>query len=578
MSGTTAERKVSRLARLGGFESKDHELPPDIVLREGERVLGRYTAGASDEPIIFTTLGLRLSSARGWRFLPYEQISGVSALSKDPPADRLSLITGQGEVISFPVRASARTSEAFELVRFLDRARAADRPLHQPMWTHPSVVDLAAKGENPIQVITGRARKMVFEGIEVGWKGPPFDPLALARLRQIELRPESELDDARLVPTGRGFRIEYNPNRPVARIRYSIAHELAHSLFADAGAQTRNRGRDADEWQLELLCNVAAAELLMPIGSLSQALENVPVGVDAILALRERFLVSVEAVAIRLARASATPLAAFAARYVSDDKETGHYELEYVIASPSWLVPRLAGHIVPDRSVVGAATAVGFTARSTEAESWDALGALHVEAIGAPPYPDSLRPRVVGLFWPWDERPVRSSAILYERGDALSPIGTGQKLVAHIVNDKAVAWGGRSFASQVRTTWPTVQASFRAWAAEHGLQLGSIHVAKATDDISVVSLVAQHGYRPTGRPLIRYDALEAGLRALADVAHANAASVHMPRIGTGNAGGNWDLIVGMIEETLVARGIRVTIYDFPSPDPTRSALARRTTS
>ena len=38
----------------------------------------------------------------------------------------------------------------------------------------------------------------------------------------------------------------------------------------------------------------------------------------------------------------------------------------------------------------------------------------------------------------------------------------------------------------------------------------------------------------------------------------------MPRIGTGEAGGSWNIVEGIIQDALVSRGIRVTVYDLPS--------------
>ncbi|THA79646.1 hypothetical protein E6R60_03350 [Streptomyces sp. A0642] len=40
------------------------------------------------------------------------------------------------------------------------------------------------------------------------------------------------------------------------------------------------------------------------------------------------------------------------------------------------------------------------------------------------------------------------------------------------------------------------------------------------------------------------------------------ASVHMPRIGCGLAGGTWSRIEPLIEKRLTGRGIPVTVYDF----------------
>ena len=83
------------------------------------------------------------------------------------------------------------------------------------------------------------------------------------------------------------------------------------------------------------------------------------------------------------------------------------------------------------------------------------------------------------------------------------------------------------------------------------------------DGIVVASMVAQHGYGDSSKPRIRYAALRECLTTLASVAEANQASVHMPRIGTGFAGGNWRVIEDLITEMLVSRGIKVTVYDLP---------------
>ncbi|MFE3494555.1 hypothetical protein [Streptomyces sp. NPDC059175] len=39
------------------------------------------------------------------------------------------------------------------------------------------------------------------------------------------------------------------------------------------------------------------------------------------------------------------------------------------------------------------------------------------------------------------------------------------------------------------------------------------------------------------------------------------ASVHMPRIGCGLAGGRWSRVEPLVVERLVARGVAVTVYD-----------------
>jgi hypothetical protein len=48
------------------------------------------------------------------------------------------------------------------------------------------------------------------------------------------------------------------------------------------------------------------------------------------------------------------------------------------------------------------------------------------------------------------------------------------------------------------------------------------------------------------------------------MAHERAASVHMPRIGCGLAGGEWGRVESIVRDTLCAEGIEVTVYDLPS--------------
>jgi O-acetyl-ADP-ribose deacetylase (regulator of RNase III) len=76
-------------------------------------------------------------------------------------------------------------------------------------------------------------------------------------------------------------------------------------------------------------------------------------------------------------------------------------------------------------------------------------------------------------------------------------------------------------------------------------------------------MVAQHGIRPSaGVPPIRYDALRQCLDELAVQAVALGASVHMPRIGCGLAGGTWPEVEAVVEATLTAAAVPVYVYDF----------------
>ena len=98
-------------------------------------------------------------------------------------------------------------------------------PKNEVNWTHSSVLNFAA-GREPVSVMEMKAKSVALHAMEQGWKGPPFDPIQLAEMLGIKVSATSEVQDARTISDGkRGLHIQYNPNRPRGRIRFSIAHE-----------------------------------------------------------------------------------------------------------------------------------------------------------------------------------------------------------------------------------------------------------------------------------------------------------------------------------------------------------------
>jgi hypothetical protein len=86
----------------------------------------------------------------------------------------------------------------------------------------------------------------VLKARDAGWSGPPYNPLGIADPLKIPVEANSEIADARTVPTDDGVRIEFNPTRSRERVRFSVAHEIAHTLFPDVADQTRHRGGPAN--------------------------------------------------------------------------------------------------------------------------------------------------------------------------------------------------------------------------------------------------------------------------------------------------------------------------------------------
>lgn len=438
-------------------------------------------------------------------------------------------------------------------------------------WSNKSVLEFAGDSD-PVYAVVQRAREVALQAMDQGWTGPPFDPVLLAELLGLTVVPSDDVYDARTLSASPGNTlIEYNPNRPRGRVRYSIAHEVAHTFFPDYRERVRYRSRHhevrGDEGQLETLCNIAAAEILMPVGSLPPIDETL-LRIDKLIGLRKEFDVSMEALLIRVANTSVLRCAAFCASMIEEGVSRGRYKLDYCIGHADVVGRTGRGTVLPMHSAVAECRAIGFTARGEETWS-DAPPPLRVECVAIPPYPGRLIPRVVGLAFPAGEAQV-DSPIVYLRGDASDPRGTSRKLVVHIVNNRTSNWGG-AFARTVRERWPDSQIAFREWSEgnQRRLQLGETHVAHVSADVAVASMVAQEGYGPSMKPRIRYAALRKALEIATQVAVKGGFSAHMPRIGCGEARGSWNVVEELLRGTLVAAGVPVFVYDLPFRDPAK---------
>jgi Zn-dependent peptidase ImmA (M78 family)/O-acetyl-ADP-ribose deacetylase (regulator of RNase III) len=434
-------------------------------------------------------------------------------------------------------------------------------------WTNRSVRAFA-KDADPIKAIEDAARKLVLRARENGWEGPPFNPLRIAEMLGVKIEANSGIADARLIATERGPKIEFNPQQPRERVRFSIAHEVAHMLFPDWHERTRNRGRQeasTDEWQLEMLCNLAASEFVLPTGSLP-AIAKVP-SIEELMRQRREYDVSAEAFLIRLAKISNQPIGVFFASPAVSDESQRRYTINYFTGSPT--APRLhiSGMAVPTESVVSSCTAIGYTGRSVE--NWIIGSPTQVECVGIPAYPGSVYPRVAGLV-KFDHAQEDRMPIRVLHGSILEPRNGGHKIICQLVNDKAVSWGG-GVARKVADRFPGAEASFKEQILKlpHNERLGTVVFAPANEEITAASLIAQEGYGPSLFPRIRYEALRRCFEAVVERAKQSGASIHMPRLGTGSAGGDWRTIEEMLDDTMVRAGLSVTIYD---PPPRRIQL------
>lgn len=160
------------------------------------------------------------------------------------------------------------------------------------------------------------------------------------------------------------------------------------------------------------------------------------------------------------------------------------------------------------------------------------------------------------------------SKITYVIGDATDPQGTGKKVLAHVCND-AGGWG-KGFVNAISARWTRPEHEYRRWyraglGGTERFELGMVQLVEVGPEIAVANLVAQHGYRSPVNPTpLRYEALTTCMTKLASKLAGTGTTVHMPKLGTGLAGGDWARIAQIIESTLCASGVEVIVYE-PTP-------------
>ena len=308
----------------------------------------------------------------------------------------------------------------------------------EPPWTNASVQAFAA-GRDPLQAASDAASALLGVAQRAGVAGPPVNVVQLAKVLGIGLVAGDTVVDAAISPAPNAaacetrsdllgsattLEIAYNPSRPRGRLRFSIAHEIAHALFPDVAEVTRHRtpmgaieSDDSDEWELELLCNVIAAELLLPDDAVAGLLD-IDTDIDFIMETRKRWDVSTEALLRRLVASSHRGLSMIAASRVSSSPDLP-LRVDYAIGDLGRVIGRRQPLAIGGQSGV-APYAVGQTVKTIMTVD-DVPYAF--QAVGAPPYQGRSTPRVLALLEPVREQ-EQDARIRWVTGD-ITEIGPG---------------------------------------------------------------------------------------------------------------------------------------------------------
>lgn len=153
--------------------------------------------------------------------------------------------------------------------------------------------------------------------------------------------------------------------------------------------------------------------------------------------------------------------------------------------------------------------------------------------------------------------------INYIKGDATNPTGEGNKIIVYVCND--IGGWGKGFVMAISKRWKQPEQEYRQWfKTKSSFKLGEVQFVQVEDDLWITNLIGQHKINKdeNGDPPIRYEAILLGLEKVRKFAFDKNATVHMPRIGCGPAGGTWDKIEPLINSILITKNIQVTVYDF----------------
>lgn len=207
---------------------------------------------------------------------------------------------------------------------------------------HPSVIALLnahPNSKDPKIIIRRLAQSKIAYAQKLGWSGPPFCPKTFCSLFGIKCNAVQHdiASDGRLILTPSGSAlIEYRDDRIIERIRFTIFHEFAHTLFPDYCQFVLHHHNfdgvhSSGNKEFETLCDIAAAEMLFPRDEFYASLSKIKkYDFDSIIELKRKFNASIDATCLRISDLDKNASVAFL--FLTDQREP-----KYRGSGPLWL-------------------------------------------------------------------------------------------------------------------------------------------------------------------------------------------------------------------------------------------------
>lgn len=171
--------------------------------------------------------------------------------------------------------------------------------------------------DDPVRAVRAKARALVQQYVGLFPSTPPLNLEAMASFRGLvsSQEPPKHSLDSEIAPEDGRVVMRINRDRPLVRQRFSIGHEIGHTLFPEYQLAVRCRKPADRDWadpndHLEALCDVAASEFLFPSPWFDDAVAAMAISASGLRDLANRFDASPEATIRRFVEISKEPIAA----------------------------------------------------------------------------------------------------------------------------------------------------------------------------------------------------------------------------------------------------------------------------
>lgn len=138
--------------------------------------------------------------------------------------------------------------------------------------------------------------------------------------------------------------------------------------------------------------------------------------------------------------------------------------------------------------------------------------------------------------------------IEYRTGDLLA-VSSGH--IVHGCNARGVMGAGVALA--IKNIWPEVYNDYRQRYQDTGLHLGQVLPVAVGQDLMVWNAITQQNYGSARRRYVSYDAIAECFEKINNqiaVMPTIQQHIHIPKIGAGLAGGDWNVIATIIDSVV----------------------------